>query len=112
MAGACSTASSKPSQRSGRILDPFPRLRSSGGRTTGHSARAAYTAGMVAPSRELAGARRATRGFFLLCGIAAATWAPMVAFTKERLQLDKAQLGLVLVCLGIGSGGAVAPPRP
>jgi predicted MFS family arabinose efflux permease len=48
-------------------------------------------------------AGRATRGFFLLCGIAAASWAPMVPFAKERLALDKAQLGMVLLCLGVGA---------
>jgi predicted MFS family arabinose efflux permease len=62
---------------------------------------------MAVPSSSLAGARRATRGFFLLCGIATATWAPMVAFAKVRLELDEAQLGLVLLCLGIGSVGAM-----
>lgn len=62
---------------------------------------------MAAPSSSLAGARRATRGFFLLCGIATATWAPMVAFAKARLELDEAQLGLVLLCLGVGSVGAM-----
>ena len=62
---------------------------------------------MAAPSSLLAGARRATRGFFLLCGIATAAWAPMVAFAKARLELDEAQLGLVLLCLGVGSVGAM-----
>lgn len=58
---------------------------------------------MAAPSNSLAGARRATRGYFLMCGIATATWAPMVPFAKVRLDLDEAQLGLLLLCLGIGS---------
>jgi predicted MFS family arabinose efflux permease len=48
-------------------------------------------------------AGRATRGFFLLCGIAAASWAPMVPFAKARLALDKTQLGVVLLCLGVGA---------
>jgi MFS family permease len=48
-------------------------------------------------------AGRATRGFFLLCGIAAASWAPMVPFAKARLALDPAQLGAVLLCLGVGA---------
>lgn len=61
----------------------------------------------MAPSRSLAGARRATRGFFLLSGIATASWAPMVPFAKARLDLDEAQLGLVLLCLGIGSVAAM-----
>jgi predicted MFS family arabinose efflux permease len=53
--------------------------------------------------RNVQGARRATRGFFLLCGIAAASWAPMVPFAQTRLALDEAQLGVVLLCLGVGS---------
>src|SRR6185436_5872502 len=62
---------------------------------------------MAAPSSSLARARRATAGFFLLSGIATASWAPMVPFAKARLGLDEAQLGLVLLCLGIGSVGAM-----
>jgi predicted MFS family arabinose efflux permease len=62
---------------------------------------------MAAPSSLSTGARRATRGFFLLSGIATASWAPMVPFAKVRLDLDEAQLGLVLLCLGIGSVGAM-----
>src|SRR5262245_53530413 len=62
---------------------------------------------MAVPSRSLAAARRATYGFFLLSGIATASWAPMVAFAKARLALDEAQLGRVLLCLGIGSVGAM-----
>lgn len=49
----------------------------------------------------------ATRGFFLLAGIGTATWAPMVPLAKARLGLDESQLGLVLLCMGIGSVGAM-----
>lgn len=45
----------------------------------------------------------ATRGFFLLVGVGASTWAAMVPLAKARLALDEAQLGLALVCIGIGS---------
>src|SRR5262245_49954426 len=62
---------------------------------------------MTDPPSSLAGARRATGGFFLLSGIATASWAPMVPFAKLRLGLDEAQLGLVLLCLGIGSVAAM-----
>ena len=62
---------------------------------------------MVVSSSSVAAARRATYGFFLLSGIATASWAPMVAFAKARLDLDEARLGLVLLCLGIGSVGAM-----
>jgi len=62
---------------------------------------------MVAPSSSPIAARRATQGFFLMSGIALASWAPMVPFAKARLGLDEAQLGLVLLCLGLGSVGAM-----
>jgi predicted MFS family arabinose efflux permease len=52
-------------------------------------------------------ARRATQGFFLLSGIGMATWAPMVPFAKTRLGLDEAQLGIVLLFMGIGSAGSM-----
>jgi predicted MFS family arabinose efflux permease len=52
---------------------------------------------------ELAPARRATRLIFLLAGISLATWAPMVPFAKAHLQLNDAQLGLVLLGLGFGA---------
>jgi predicted MFS family arabinose efflux permease len=32
-----------------------------------------------------------------------ACWAPLVPFTKARLGVDEAQLGLLLLCLGVGS---------
>jgi predicted MFS family arabinose efflux permease len=48
-------------------------------------------------------AATATRGFFLLVGIASSTWAPMVPLAKARIGLDEAQLGLALVWMGIGS---------
>src|SRR5262245_15967564 len=52
-------------------------------------------------------AATATRGFFLLSGIGMASWAPMVPFAKARLGLDEAQLGIVLLCMGLGSTGAM-----
>ena len=52
-------------------------------------------------------ARRATQGFFLITGIAAASWAAMVPFAKVRLGLDEANLGVVLLFMGIGSVGAM-----
>jgi len=52
---------------------------------------------------DRARAALATRGFFLLVGVGASTWAAMVPLAKARLALDEAQLGLTLVCIGIGS---------
>jgi len=47
--------------------------------------------------------RRATRSLFFVVGFAAAAWACMVPFAKANTDLDKGTLGLVLLCLGIGS---------
>jgi predicted MFS family arabinose efflux permease len=56
------------------------------------------------PTRRAA---TATRGFFLLCGVGAATWATLVPLARARLGLDEAQLGVVLLCMGIGSVAAM-----
>jgi len=47
--------------------------------------------------------RRATRLLFLIVGYAAAAWAALVPFAKARTALDEAGLGLVLLCMGVGS---------
>src|SRR5262245_30521696 len=63
-----------------------------------------YSCTVVEPQlQNVQKARRATQGFFLLCGIAAGAWAPMVPFAKARLALDDGQLGVVLLCMGLGS---------
>lgn len=51
--------------------------------------------------------RLATRLSFLAAGFAMACWAPLVPYAKARLGLDEAGLGLVLLCLGIGSVAAM-----
>lgn len=50
-----------------------------------------------------AGAARATRLAFLAAGFGMAAWAPLVPHAKARIGADDAVLGLVLLCLGIGS---------
>jgi len=47
--------------------------------------------------------RQATRLVFLVVGFVAAAWACLVPFAKANTELDKATLGLVLLCLGVGS---------
>lgn len=47
--------------------------------------------------------RLATRLSFLVAGFGMACWAPLVPFAKERLAVDDAVLGLLLLSLGIGS---------
>ena len=47
--------------------------------------------------------QHATRAAFFIPGFVIATWAPLVPFAKLRAGLDEAGLGLVLLCLGMGS---------
>jgi MFS family permease len=47
--------------------------------------------------------RLATRLSFLVAGFGIACWAPLVPFAKARLAIDDGTLGLLLLCLGIGS---------
>lgn len=51
--------------------------------------------------------RLATRLSFLVAGFGLACWAPLVPFAKERLGVDDAMLGVLLLCLGIGSVAAM-----
>ncbi len=48
-------------------------------------------------------ARRATQLIFLVCGLGMASWAPMVPLAKDRLALNDANLGLLLLLLGAGA---------
>ncbi len=47
--------------------------------------------------------RRATRAAFFVAGFGTAAWAPLVPYAKSRLGLDAGALGLLLLCLGVGS---------
>jgi predicted MFS family arabinose efflux permease len=51
--------------------------------------------------------RLATRLAFLVAGFGVACWAPLVPFAKQRLQVDDGTLGLLLLCLGVGSIAAM-----
>ncbi|MGV3527017.1 MAG: MFS transporter [Candidatus Sericytochromatia bacterium] len=48
-------------------------------------------------------ARQATQAYFLLSGIAMASWAALIPFVKVRLQLDEAGLGTLLLAFGLGA---------
>ena len=50
---------------------------------------------------------RATRAAFFVPGLVLAAWAPIVPLAKARAGLDDAALGLVLLCLGLGSLAAM-----
>lgn len=47
--------------------------------------------------------RLATRLAFLVAGFGVACWAPLIPYAKARLGVDDGVLGLLLLCLGIGS---------
>src|SRR5689334_10297409 len=54
-------------------------------------------------TRHDTSARLATRLAFLVAGFGMACWAPLVPYAKARLAVDDGVLGLLLLCLGIGS---------
>lgn len=56
--------------------------------------------------------RLATRLAFLVAGFGIACWAPLVPFAKQRLGVDDATLGLLLLCIGIGSVVAMLATGP
>lgn len=51
--------------------------------------------------------RLATRLAFLIAGFGLACWAPLVPFAKARLGVDDDVLGILLLCLGLGSVAAM-----
>ncbi|WP_338871195.1 MFS transporter [Spirosoma sp. SC4-14] len=48
-------------------------------------------------------ARSATQLIFLVCGLGMASWAPMIPLAKDRLALNDANLGLLLLLVGGGA---------
>lgn len=47
--------------------------------------------------------RLSTRAAFLAAGMGMSAWAALVPYAKSRMNLNPAELGLVLLCLGVGS---------
>lgn len=60
-----------------------------------------------APSADRPATRLATRLGFFVAGFGVACWAPLVPFAKARLGVDDGLLGLLLLCLGVGSVAAM-----
>ena len=52
---------------------------------------------------EYSAARRSTLLIFLICGLGLSSWAPMVPYAKERMGLNDAELGGLLLLLGGGA---------
>ncbi|MFT8676259.1 MAG: MFS transporter [Acetobacter sp.] len=55
----------------------------------------------LSPASALA--QRSTRLAFLIAGLAGASWAPIIPYVQLRCGLTDTQLGLLLLCPGIGS---------
>lgn len=47
--------------------------------------------------------QHATRAVFFIGGFGAASWAPLVPLLKQRLAIGEDVLGMLLLCIGIGS---------
>ena len=47
--------------------------------------------------------KNSTRAIFFINGFAAASWAPLVPVLRERLFIEEDLLGMLLLCVGIGS---------
>ncbi|UFH54612.1 MFS transporter [Spirosoma sp. KNUC1025] len=57
----------------------------------------------ITPTGDVLKARLATQLVFFVCGLGMSSWAPMVPFAKDRLGLNDANLGLLLLLLGAGA---------
>lgn len=56
--------------------------------------------GLNAEHKKLVFSNRAS---FLIAGFCIAAWAPMIPYVKDNFALDEHNLGLLLLCVGIGS---------
>ena len=54
-------------------------------------------------SSDTPSTRLATRLAFFVAGFAISCWAPLVPYAKDRLAVDERMLGILLLCLGVGS---------
>lgn len=66
-------------------------------------ATALASGGVADAAAQLGRAKLATRLAFFIAGFGLACWAPLVPFAKERLGAGEAELGNILLFLGIGS---------
>lgn len=67
--------------------------------TTVHRSLAAITS----TRSKVSGGKRATRLSFFIAGFGLACWAPLVPFARQRLGVSEAELGTILLFLGLGA---------
>lgn len=60
-----------------------------------------------AASADRPATRLATRLAFLVAGFGVSCWAPLVPLARERLGVGESVLGLLLLCIGVGSVAAM-----
>jgi len=70
------------------------------------------TAATALPVPQVRAARNAVFAVFALNGIAFATWASRLPTTRDELGLSQAQLGLLLLCIAVGSVAALPTAGP
>lgn len=58
---------------------------------------------ILAPAISARREQLSTRIAFFIAGFSVAAWAPLVPYAKARLGLNDGALGLLLLCLGVGS---------
>lgn len=58
---------------------------------------------LIMTEKQLKQAKKATQIIFLVCGLSLSSWAPMVPIAKDRLFLNEAELGVLLLLLGAGA---------
>ncbi len=63
-------------------------------------------------STQLPAARLATRLAFFVAGFGIACWAPLVPYAKSRLAVNDAELGILLLCIGIGAVASMIAVGP
>ena len=57
----------------------------------------------ITPRRLAAMQQHSTRAIFFVNGFGAATWAPLVPVLRSKLSIAEDTLGMLLLCIGIGS---------
>lgn len=61
------------------------------------------TAHADAQTQQLSAQRLSTRLAFFSLGFATAAWAPLIPYAQQRLNLNHADFGLLLLCTGLGA---------
>lgn len=92
-----------PPSNGATLAIPLPTMTASSASTIAPTSAAAQARPVAPATAASRAAAHATRVAFFISGFAMAAWAPLVPFTKDRLGLNEATLGVLLLCMGAGS---------